>query len=121
MVSGCCLWLGLILVVGGLVRRHRTAFATAVRRTLAGGLERSVAALADGPAPAGRWVAANAGWLRGAIGVLGVVVLLWGNDVSETRLFWSLVLVVVLLAARAGPGRRRAGVHASPAHDADRP
>jgi hypothetical protein len=32
------------------------------------------------------------------VGVLGVVVLLWGNDVSVSRLGWSLLLVVVLLA-----------------------
>ena len=55
--------------------------------------------LADGPvAGAGRWVAANARWLRVVVGVLGVVVLLWGNDVSLSRLFWSVVLVGVLLA-----------------------
>jgi hypothetical protein len=30
--------------------------------------------------------------------VVGVVVLLWGNDVSVSRLGWSLLLVVVLLA-----------------------
>jgi hypothetical protein len=29
--------------------------------------------------------------------VLGAVVLLWGNQVSLQRLFWSLLLVVVLL------------------------
>ena len=39
---------------------------------------------------------ANARWLRVVVGLLGVVVLLWGNDVSLSRLFWSLVLVVVL-------------------------
>jgi hypothetical protein len=58
---------------------------------------------------AGRWVAANARWLRVVIGVLGVVVLLWGNDLSPTRLLWSLVLVVVLLAVLevlVGAGRR---------------
>ena len=43
-------------------------------------------------------MAGNAGLLRGAVGLLGVVVLLWGNDLSETRLVWSLVLVLVLLA-----------------------
>jgi hypothetical protein len=32
------------------------------------------------------------------VGVVGVVVLLWGNDVSVSRLGWSLLLVVVLLA-----------------------
>jgi len=30
--------------------------------------------------------------------VLGGVVLLWGNDVSMSRLWWSLALVLVLLA-----------------------
>ena len=46
---------------------------------------------------AGRWVAANARWLRVVIGVLGAVVLLWGNDVGA-RLFWSVASGVVLLA-----------------------
>jgi hypothetical protein len=32
------------------------------------------------------------------VGVVGVVILLWGNDVSVSRLGWSLLLVVVLLA-----------------------
>jgi hypothetical protein len=55
--------------------------------------------LADGPvADTGRWVAGNARWLRIAAGVLGAIVLLWGNEVSPARLFWSLVLTVVLLA-----------------------
>jgi hypothetical protein len=43
--------------------------------------------------------------------VVGVVVLLWGNDVSVSRLGWSLLLVVVLLAVvqiLVGAGRRRA-------------
>jgi hypothetical protein len=92
------LWLGLILVVAGWFTGSN-ASGTAVRRTISGGLETVGAALADGPVGgAGRWVAANARWLRVVIGVLGVVVLLWGNDVSPSRLLWSLVLVVVLLA-----------------------
>jgi len=74
------------------------ASGTAVRTTLAGGLANAGVLLADGPiGGAGRWVAANAKWLRVAVGVLGAVVLLWGNDVSLPRLFWSLLLVVVLL------------------------
>jgi hypothetical protein len=43
------------------------------------------------------------------VGVVGVVVLLWGNDVSVSRLVWSLLLVVVLLAVvqvLVGAGRR---------------
>jgi hypothetical protein len=91
------LWLGVILVVAGWFT-GTNASGTAVRTTLAGGLETAGARLADGPVGgAGRWVAANARWLRVAVGVLGAVVLLWGNNVSLPRLFWSLALVVVLL------------------------
>lgn len=71
--------------------------------------------MADGPVGgAGRWSTTNAAWLRVAVGVLGTVVLLWGNDVSLSRLFWSLVLVVVLLGVvqvlvGAGGGKRAPG------------
>jgi hypothetical protein len=92
------LWLGLFLVVvGWFAGRNRTG--AAARAAVAGGLESVGSALADTPvAGAGRWVASNARWLRVVAGVLGVVVLLWGNDVSLSRLFWSVVLVGVLLA-----------------------
>jgi hypothetical protein len=92
------LWLGLILVViGWFAGRNR--YGTAVRTAISGGLEGIGGSLADTPVGgAGRWVAANARWLRVAVGLLGVVVLLWGNDVSVSRLFWSLALVVGLLA-----------------------
>src|SRR4029453_14051548 len=92
------LWLGLILViVGWFAGRNKSG--AAARAAVAAGLETVGSALADGPvAGAGRWVAANARWLRVVVGVLGVVVLLWGNDVSLSRLFWSVVLVCVLLA-----------------------
>ena len=92
------LWLGLILVVIGWFAGSNR-YGTAVRAAVTGGLEGIGGALADSPVGgAGRWVAANAGWLRVAVGLLGVVVLLWGNDVSLSRLFWSLALVVGLLA-----------------------
>jgi hypothetical protein len=91
-------WLGLILVVAGWFTGSNRSGAAA-RRTLAGGLESIGTGVSGGPlGGAGRWVAVNARWLRVAIGVLGAVVLLWGNDVSLSRLLWSLVLVVVLLA-----------------------
>jgi hypothetical protein len=91
-------WLGLILVVAGWFAGSN-AFGAAVRTTLSGGLETTGAALSDGPlGGTGRWVAANARWLRVAVGLLGAVVLLWGNNVTMSRLIWSLVLVVVLLA-----------------------
>jgi hypothetical protein len=96
------LWLGVILVVAGWFAGSN-ASGTAVRTTITGGLETAGARLADGPvAGTGRWVAANARWLRIAVGVLGAIVLLWGNDVSLPRLLWSLVLVVVLLGVIQG-------------------
>jgi hypothetical protein len=112
------LWLGVILVVVGWFTGSNTSGA-AVRSTLAGGLETVGARLADGPVGgAGRWVAANARWLRVAVGVLGAVVLLWGNDVSPTRLFWSLLLTVVLLGIvqiLVGAGRGTDAVGSVPA------
>jgi hypothetical protein len=92
------LWLGLVLVVAG-VFTGRSGPATAARSTIGNGLESVGAQLSDGrAAPAGRWTAANTGWLRYAVLALGVVVLLWGNDVSLSRLAWSVCLVVALLA-----------------------
>lgn len=104
-------WLGLIIVViGWFTGSNRSG--TAVRAAITGGLESVGAALADGPVgTAGRWVEGNARWLRVAVGLLGVVVLLWGNDVSLSRLFWSLALVLGLLAVvqiLAGAGRATA-------------
>ncbi|HEY9377768.1 MAG TPA: hypothetical protein VIQ02_11820, partial [Jiangellaceae bacterium] len=73
----------------------------------------------DGPvAGTGRWVAANARWLRIAVGVLGAIVLLWGNEASPARLLWSLVLVVVLLGivqVLVGAGRETAATKLEPA------
>jgi hypothetical protein len=109
-------WLGLILIaIGWFAGSNR--YGTAVRTAIAGGLESIGGALADSPVgPAGRWVAANAGWLRVAVGLLGVVVLLWGNEVSLSRLFWSLALVVGLLAVvQVLVGAGRTPVAAGPA------
>ena len=91
-------WLGLIFVVVGWFTGSNK-YGTAVRTTVTGGLEGIGAAVGDGPVGnAGRWVAANTRWLRIAAALLGVVVLFWGNDVSLSRLFWSLVVVLVVLA-----------------------
>ena len=112
------LWLGVILVVVGWFA-GANASGTAVRTTLAGGLQTAGARLADGPvAGTGRWVAANARWLRIAVGVLGAIVLLWGNEASPARLLWSLVLVVVLLGivqVLVGAGRETAATKLEPA------
>lgn len=91
------LWLALVLVVAAWFV-GRNVFGSAVRRTVRDGLETIGAALADGPAAGpGAWVVPNARWLRVVIVVLGCVVLLWGNNISEARLFWSLAFVVLLL------------------------
>jgi hypothetical protein len=101
-------WLGLSLVVIGWFAGSNR-YGTAVRRGVTGGLEGIGGALADSPVGgAGRWVAANVRWLRVVVGLLGVVVLLWGNNISLSRLFWSLALVVGLLAVlqvMVGAGR----------------
>jgi hypothetical protein len=111
------LWLGLILVVVGWFAGPNR-YGAAVRTTVTGGLEQIGGALADSPVGnAGPWVAANARWLRVAIGLLGVVVLLWGNDVSLSRLFGSLAFVVVLLAVvqiLVGAGRETAASRSVP-------
>ena len=113
-------WLGLILVLVGLFA-GRTRLGTAVRTTTTGSLESVGASLADTPvAGAGRWTNANALWLRIVVGVAGVVVLVWGNDISESRLFWSLVFVCVLLAViqvLVGTGRAAGAV--GPGGDGD--
>jgi hypothetical protein len=116
------LWLGLILVVAGWFTGSNRP-GTAARSTVSGGLQTVGAALADGPVGgAGRWVAANARWLRVVIGVLGAVILLWGNDLSPARLLWSLVFVVVLLAVLEvliGAGGRSGASTRAPAGDAE--
>ncbi len=118
------LWLGVILVVVGWFAGSN-ASGTAVRTAVSRGLETGGAALANGPVGGpGRWVAANARWLRIAIGLLGAVVLLWGNDVSLSRLLWSLVLTVVLLAVvqfMVGAGRGAGTSSAVPATEVDAP
>jgi len=91
------LWLGLVLVVAGWYAGSNR-YGTAVRSTVTTGLERTGSRLPDGQVGgAGRWVAANVAWLRVVVVVLGAVVLLWGNQVTTSRLWWSLALVLVLL------------------------
>jgi hypothetical protein len=92
------LWVGVFLVLVGWFARPLGTGAAA-RHAISGGLTTLGSALPSGPiAGPRRWVTANVRWLRVAIGILGALVLLWGNDISLSRLFWSLVLVGVLLA-----------------------
>ena len=106
-------WLGLVLMLAGWFAGSNR-YGSAVRTTTSGGLERAGGALAGagtGVGRAGRWTTDNAGWLRVVVVVLGGVVLLWGNDVSMSRLWWSLALVLVLLAGiqvLVGAGREPA-------------
>ena len=112
------MWIGVFLVAAGWFagsNRSGTAFRTAVT----GALEDAGGSVADGPVgDAGRWVSANAGWVRVAVGVFTVVVLLWGSDVSLARLFWSALLLVGLLVVvqvlvGAGGGTDSAAVPAA--------
>lgn len=111
------LGLGLVLVVAGWFAGSNK-YGTAVRTTVTGGLEGTGARLADGQVGgAGRWVAANLRWLRAAVVVLGFVALLWGNNVSSSRLWWSLALVLVLLAllqVLVGAGRKAGATGPAP-------
>ncbi len=74
------------------------------------GLEQAGSAMpGEQVASAGRWVAANVRWLRPVVGILGVVILLWGNDVSVSRWWWcvfGVVFVLALLQVLVGAGRR---------------
>ncbi|WP_235734551.1 hypothetical protein [Nocardioides alcanivorans] len=111
------LWLGVVLIVAGWFA-GTNATGTTCRVTLARGLghvgeqlpRSAVGTLA-------RWCAANAGWLRPAVVVLGLVVLVWGNAVTTERLWWCLALVVALLAGLQvliGAGRPAAAAPAPP-------
>ena len=93
------LGVGLVLVVAGCFA-GQNKYGTAVRTTVASGLE-NVGARAGGGqvGTVGRWVAANRTWLRVVAVALGVLVLLWGNQISMERLWWALATVVVALAA----------------------
>ena len=111
------LWLGAILgVAGWFTGPNRSG--TAVRTTLVAGLESLGSHLAeDHIQNVGQWVRSNAAWLRIASGVLGVIVLLWGNEISPARLGWSTALVVVLLVAiqiLVGASRASAAARATP-------
>lgn len=104
------LWLGLVVVVAGLFA-GANSYGTAVRTTVSGGLE-NIGSSIGGNAlnAAGRWVETNVAWLRVAVVALGTVVLLWGNNVSTDRLWWSLALVLTLLTCLqvlVGAGRHR--------------
>jgi len=95
--------IGLVMILAGWFAGSNR-YGTAVRGTVTEGLEsagRRIGSAQSGGqlSTAGRWVAANIGWLRVVVVVLGTVILLWGVDVSLGRLWWSLAFVVVLLAA----------------------
>jgi hypothetical protein len=95
-------------------------YGTAVRTSLASGLEGVGAVLPAQAQGAGQWVAANVKWLRVVVVVLGFVVLLWGNDITLERWWWSVALVVALLVVLqvlVGAAQRRTpeGAAAAPA------
>ncbi|MGB7979162.1 MAG: hypothetical protein WCF36_00025 [Candidatus Nanopelagicales bacterium] len=106
-------WLGLILVAAGWFT-GRNSTASALRSTVSGALESVGATQSGGPAHSvGRWVAANATWLRVVAGVLGVIALMWGDQATASRLAWSMLVVLGLLIAiqvLVGVGQRRQDV-----------
>ncbi|CUR55426.1 membrane hypothetical protein [metagenome] len=92
------LGIGLALVVAGWFAGPSNA-ARSVRTTISGGLESVGRSVSGGPAGgAGDWVALNVSWLRWVAVGLGLVVLLWGNQMTPERLIWALALIGVLLA-----------------------
>ncbi len=93
------LWLGVIVVLTGWFTGSSTA-GQKTRAAVRDGLEKAGAAVpGQRVGAAGRWVTANAHWLRAAAGLLGAVVLLWGNEPTTGRLLWALGLVLLLLLA----------------------
>ena len=93
------LWLGVIVVLTGWFTGSSTA-GQKTRAAVRDGLEKVGAAVpGQRVSTAGRWVMANAHWLRAAAGLLGAVVLLWGNEPTTGRLLWALGLVLLLLLA----------------------
>jgi hypothetical protein len=92
-------WLGVFLVVAGWFAGSTTS-GRATRTWVRSALEVPGRSLAgSGVSGTGRWVADNAAWLRWVAFGIGVVVLMWGMDVSVAREWWALLLVLVLLAA----------------------
>lgn len=91
-------WLGALLVAVGWFAGSN-ASGTATRSAICNGLESAGPTLpADKFSGVGQWVRTNAFWLRYVVGVLGVVILMWGNEVSPTRLLWSTVFVLAVLS-----------------------
>ncbi|MEI7057372.1 hypothetical protein WBG06_16220 [Nocardioides sp. CCNWLW239] len=111
------LLLGLIIVVAGLfagANRYGSAVRNAVSSTL---VNAGTNIPTSQVSAVGRWIEANAGWLRVAVVALGVVVLVWGNQVTTGRVWWSLALVLVLLACLQvliGAGRADKQAHSEP-------
>ena len=96
--QGVLLALGLLLVVAGCFA-GANRYGTAVRTTLGSGLESLGARMGgDHVGTAGRWVVGNQGWLRVLVVLIGVVALVWGNDITMERFWWSLATVVLGLA-----------------------
>ena len=104
------LWLGVILIVAGWFAGVTARAPGRPTLAVSGAAGRGRRHRYRRARPTGRWVAANAGWLRVVAVAVGAVVLLWGLDTSLSRLVWSAVLVVVLLVLielLAGWPRRR--------------
>ena len=124
--QGVLLALGVVLAVLGWFASS-TRSARAVRSPVAGGLERAGAEVSEQHvSQAGRWVEANVRWLQAGAGAIGFVILFWGSDVTMSRLWWSLavvLLLLVLLRVLVGAGHPPAAPRTipDPDHDPDSP
>lgn len=91
-------WLGVILVAVGWFAGSNGS-GTATRAAVCNGLESGGASLPqDKFSGIGSWARANAFWVRYVILAIGVIALMWGNNVSPSRLLWSTVGVLAVLA-----------------------
>ncbi len=89
-------WLGVIFIASGWFA-GRTSSGVAVRRATCGVLESAGAAMSTrSAASAAGWSATPSGSGSSSV-VLGAFVLVWGNQISPSRLLWSMILIVGLL------------------------
>ena len=92
------LGLGLILLVTAWFTGINASGA-ATRHAIAGTLETAGASMTNHRVVSvARWVAPNVRWLRAVAVVLGVLVLMWGNEASPARLLWAVVITIAVLA-----------------------
>ncbi len=101
--------LGIVVLVVGLVL-SRARWAVELRKAFVNLAERVSTTIPAGPiTESGAWVAEHTRWLRIAVGVIFVLIVLIGSDLSVARTLWACVIGLVLLGVVevwAAAGRR---------------